>query len=334
MMIHTWFSLRDLTTFGVDAKARQFIEVHTREDLREAIRLPGEKLFLGGGSNVLFTGDYDGTVVKIGLRGIDVEREDEDSVELRVAAGENWHDFVMYTVDRDLGGVENLSLIPGTVGAAPMQNIGAYGTEMKDVLVEVQAMSADTGDVMTLSNAGCAFGYRTSIFKRELRNKAVITSVLVRLSKHPTPNLSYPALAQALADRRPEDLTVRDISDAVCAVRRSKLPDPAELGNAGSFFKNPEVEPEIAERILEAYPAAPSYPAPGGLVKIPAGWLIEQCGWKGRRVGNVGTYPKQALVLVNYGGAHGDEILAVARAIQADVRATFGISLEPEVNVV
>lgn len=333
MIVHTHYPLRELTTFGIDVEAGHFAEVRTHDDLRQALQLPGEKLFLGGGSNILFTRDYPGTVVGIGLRGVEIEREDDDFVYVRAAAGENWHTFVRYAVERNWGGVENLSLIPGTVGAAPIQNIGAYGTEIKDVLHEVELMHTSDGTVETMSSEECRFGYRSSVFKRDLRNRVVITSIVVRLAKHPKPNLSYPALAQAVAHLSAHELTVRDISEAVCAVRRSKLPDPADIGNAGSFFKNPEISQDMAAQLREQHATMPMYPTETGLVKIAAGWLIEQCGWKGRRIGNAGTYPKQALVIVNYGGATGSEVLAVARAIQADVREKFGIDLEPEVNI-
>lgn len=333
MILHTHYSLAALTTFGVEAKARAFVEVVSLGELREALHLSGELLFLGGGSNILFTRDYPGTVVRIALRGVQVEREDSEFFYVRAAAGENWHRFVQTAVENGWGGVENLSLIPGTVGAAPIQNIGAYGTEIRDIVEEVEYMNTADGGVATLSNADCGFGYRTSIFKRELKHRIVITSVLMRLAKQPRINLSYPALAQAVAHIPSGELTVRNISEAVCAVRRSKLPDPADIGNAGSFFKNPEVSSGFAAQLQQEYPAMPAYSTAGGLVKIPAGWLIEQCGWKGRRVGNAGTYPKQALVLVNYGGASGREVLAVAQAVQADVRTKFGIDLEPEVNI-
>ncbi len=333
MKVHTHYPLIHLTTFGVDVCARHFAEVHTHDELRTALELPGEKLFLGGGSNILFTRDYSGTVIKINLRGVDTEREDDDSVYIRVAAGENWHTFVRYAVERNLGGVENLSLIPGTVGAAPIQNIGAYGTEIRDVLEEVEFMHSDDGSLAAMSTAECSFGYRTSVFKRELRHRVVITSILVRLAKRPQLNLSYPALAQAVAHVPTGQLTVRDVSEAVCDVRRSKLPDPAALGNAGSFFKNPEIPHDIARQLQQEHPTMPVYQAKAGCAKIPAGWLIEQCGWKGRRIGRAGTYPKQALVIVNYGDASGGEILAVAQAVQADVRERFGIDLEPEVNI-
>jgi UDP-N-acetylmuramate dehydrogenase len=333
MTILQHYPLRALNTFGIDVTTEYFIDIHSLPELREALRLPGEKLFLGGGSNILFTGNYNGTVIKVSLRGIDIEREDEQYVYMRVAAGEQWHSLVRYCVERNLGGVENLSLIPGTVGAAPIQNIGAYGTELKDVLVSVEGLYIETGSPFVLSNEECRFGYRTSIFKQDLRHRVVITSVLLRLSKEPCINLSYPALAQAVAHLPAHSLTVRDISDAVCSVRRSKLPDPADVGNAGSFFKNPEVPREVFERIKVDYPQLPSYPTQPGFVKLPAGWLIEQCGWKGRKIGNAGTYPLQALVLVNYGGASGSDVLAVAHAIQHDVQERFGITIEPEVNI-
>lgn len=332
MTIHTAYPLATLHTFGLNVQADQFVEVHSVEELQQALHLPGDLLLLGGGSNILFTQNYNGTVVKIALRGITVEEENENDVLLRVAAGEVWHDVVLYCVQRGWWGVENLALIPGTAGAAPIQNIGAYGTELKDVLVRVEGVDRQTGKCIQKENAECHFGYRTSVFKEELRNRVVITSLVLRLQKKPRPNLSYPALAQALQNH--DGVAIGDICDAVCAIRRSKLPDPTAWGNAGSFFKNPEVETEHAHALRERYPTMPAFPTPMGYVKIPAGWLIEQCGWKGKRIGNAGTYPQQALVLVNYGNATGSELLAVAHAIQRDVLKRFGIELQPEVNIV
>lgn len=331
MTIHTAYPLATLHTFGLDVQAAHFIEVHSVEELQQVLRLPGNLLFLGGGSNILFTGDYDGTVIKLALRGVRIEEENDDKVLLRIAAGETWHDIVLYCVERDWWGIENLSLIPGTAGAAPIQNIGAYGTELKDVLVSVEGVDRQTGALIQKSNAECHFGYRTSVFKEELRNRVVITSILLQLAKKPRPNLSYPALAQAVPNH--QSIAIRDICNAVCAIRRSKLPDPAVYGNAGSFFKNPEILPEQADALRERYPAIPSFPIPTGRIKIPAGWLIEQCGWKGKRIGNAGTYPQQALVLVNYGNATGNELLTVAQTIQRDVLERFGIELQPEVNI-
>lgn len=333
MIIQQHYPLRTLNTFGIDVTTERFVDVHSLPELREILRLPGEKFFLGGGSNILFTANYTGTIVKISLKGIEIEREDEQYVYVRAAAGEEWHSFVRYCVERNLGGIENLSLIPGTVGAAPIQNIGAYGTELKDVVISVEGLHTDTGEYFSLTNEECSFGYRTSIFKQELRHRVVLTSVLLRLHKQPHINLSYPALAQAVAHLASDQLTIREVSDAVCRVRRSKLPDPANLGNAGSFFKNPEVPQELCERLKTEYPQLPSYPTRPGFVKLPAGWLIEQCGWKGRRIGQAGTYSLQALVIVNYGGASGNDILAVAHAIQQDVQERFGVAIEPEVNI-
>lgn len=332
MTIQHSHPLSHLHTFGLAVHAATFVEVHSIEELQQAVRLQGDILFLGGGSNILFTSDYEGTVVKISLRGIRVEEETDDHVVLRVAAGELWHDVVLHCVERGWWGIENLALIPGTAGAAPIQNIGAYGTEIKDVLVCVEGIDRQTGTPVQKSNAECRFGYRTSVFKEELRNRMVITSLVLRLYKQPRPNLSYPALTQALSNR--ESVGIRDICDAVCAIRRSKLPDPAVWGNAGSFFKNPEISPEQATALQQRYPAMPTFPTATERVKIPAGWLIEQCGWKGKRIGNAGTYPHQALVLVNYGNATGSELLAVAQAIQGDVHSRFGIELQPEVNIV
>lgn len=333
MTIQTHFPLKTYNTFGIDVLADSFAEVHSVKELQQALAMAETPLILGSGSNILFTKDYAGMVIRIAIKGIQMLQENEHSVYLEVGAGENWHALVMYCVERNLGGVENLSLIPGTVGAAPVQNIGAYGVELKDVLMSVTGLDLHSHTMRTLTNEECTFGYRSSIFKRELRNRFVITSVILRLQKHPVLHLTYPALAQELKAHT-SPLTIRDVSNAVCRVRRSKLPDPAELGNAGSFFKNPTIPQEQFLRLREQFPTMPSFPAASGTVKIPAGWLIEQCKWKGKRLGATGTYPLQALVIVNYGSATGSDILALAQEIQASVRERFDIVLEPEVNIV
>jgi len=340
-------SLRPYNTFGIDVHAQALTHVRSTEELHDALGHVcafDQHIILGGGSNVLFTKDFSGLVVRIALKGITVVAEDEEFVELEIGAGESWDDVVRHCVEQRWGGIENLSLIPGTVGAAPVQNIGAYGVELKDVLVRVQGVVRQTGEHRTLSRAECAFGYRDSIFKRELWNRFVIGSVTMRLRKQPAARhlrTEYGAINQELTrllpETSPEHWTVADIREAVCAIRRSKLPDPKVLGNAGSFFKNPEVPRSVFERVREQFPDAPSFAAVSGnaeRVKIPAGWLIERCGWKGKRVGNTGAHALQALVLVNYGGATGSEVFSLAQEIQHSVEERFGIHLDMEVNIV
>ncbi|HMX41748.1 MAG TPA: UDP-N-acetylmuramate dehydrogenase [Saprospiraceae bacterium] len=325
-------------TFGLDVQAEYFAEARTADDLRHILRqAPKPWLILGGGSNIVFARDVPGTVIKNSLRGIHPAGESADTLRLKVGAGEVWHHLVQHCVANDLGGLENLSLIPGTVGAAPIQNIGAYGVELKDSLVEVEALDLDDLDapLRTFSREDCRFGYRDSIFKREAKGRYCITAVTFALSRsgHHRLNTSYGDIQRTLADMQVQSPSIADISRAVVRIRSSKLPDPAVLGNCGSFFKNPEVERSVLERVQSTHPQAPHYDLPDGRVKIPAGWLIEQCGWKGKRMGNVGSYEKQALVLVNHGGATGDEVWALAQAIMNSVAARFGIQLEPEVNV-
>lgn len=323
-------------TFGLPAEAEFFAEISTREELQAILRTNTQPVFvLGGGSNILITRDLPGLVIKNAIGGIEIIQTLGNEVFVKAGGGVVWHDFVLWAVAQDLGGVENLSLIPGTVGAAPVQNIGAYGVEIKDVLVSLEAVELSSGDLRVFQQAECHFGYRDSIFKKEAKGKYCITSVTFRLSKQEHRiNTSYGDIQKTLAEMGITGAPgVRDVSRAIVQIRSSKLPDPAILGNCGSFFKNPEVEPAVSERVLATHPQAPHFKLANGLVKIPAGWLIEQCGWKGRRVGNTGCYEKQALVLVNYGGATGAEVQALARAIIDSVVSTFGIRLEPEVNI-
>ncbi len=324
-------------TFGIPARAAQYIEANSIPALQEALRLDvSPKLILGGGSNILFTGDFPGLVVKNALRGISIEQETDDEVLVKVSAGENWHTFVMWAIERGYGGIENLSLIPGSVGAAPIQNIGAYGVEIKDVLVDVEVLDVHNDcRIVHFSNTDCAFGYRDSIFKRADKGRYCITAVTFALTKRRhTLHLGYGDVQKMIEGWGIADPTIADVSRAVIHIRQSKLPDPAVLGNCGSFFKNPELDRSVLDRIRETHPNAPGYDLPQGRVKVPAGWLIEQCGWKGRRVGNTGCYEKQALVLVNYGGATGAEVKALAYAIIDSVEERFGVRLEPEVNIV
>ena len=329
-------SLKPYNTFGMDVKAAAFTEITSESQIPALLRLvntwPGKVFFLGGGSNVLFTGDFDGLVVHIATRGIEIVDEDEEFVYVRGKAGENWDDFVQFCVKLGYGGLENLSLIPGNVGSAPIQNIGAYGVEIKDTFYMLDAIALRSGEFREFYNQECAFGYRNSVFKSELKGLYIILSVTFRLQKKPEVNISYGSIKDQLSLM---GLTadVQSISEAVCQIRRSKLPDPEELGNAGSFFKNPVIPQTQFNAIQAEYPDMPSYPAADG-VKLAAGWLIEKCGWKGHREGDAGVHAKQALVLVNYGSATGAQIVALAYKIKASVKEKFGVEIEPEVNVI
>ena len=292
-----------------------------------------KKIFLGGGSNVLFLKDFDGLVILNKLKGVKISREDSENVLIRSMGGESWNNFVNFAVERDLWGVENLASIPGTVGAAPMQNIGAYGAEIKNVLENVETFNFDTGEKKIFNREECKLGYRDSIFKNELKDKSFITAVTFKLNKTSHKNVDYKVLRDYLEKNKIKVKHSKDISDAVSAIRKDKLPNPAVTPNAGSFFKNVFVEESELERLQKIYPDIPNFDDEG-IVKIPAGWLIEQCGWKGKRVGNVGVHDKQALVLVNYGGAIGEEILALANLIISDVKEKFGLDLIPEVNLI
>jgi UDP-N-acetylmuramate dehydrogenase len=338
MTVRENVSLQSFNTFGLAATARYFAEVDSVESLRQLLLDPMyrtvPRLILGGGSNVLLTRDFPGLVIRIAIPGIDVVREDERHVYLRVGAGVGWHELVQYCLAHDLAGMENLSLIPGSVGASPMQNIGAYGVEIKDMFEELEAVDLETAERRTVAHAECRFGYRESIFKHEWKGRYVIVSVTFRLDRVPTFHTGYGDIQKTLAEMGVTDLSIRAVSEAVVRIRRSKLPDPAELGNAGSFFKNPEIPKPQFDELKTRYPDLPGYPMSDSTVKVPAGWLIEQSGWKGRRLGDAGMHARQALVLVNYGGATGDELLSVARQVQESVRAKFGIELSAEVNIV
>ncbi|CAN5158627.1 UDP-N-acetylmuramate dehydrogenase [soil metagenome] len=331
-------SLKAYNTFGLEAQARYFVEVTQVDELLEVLRnehlqdLP--RFILGGGSNILLTQDFDGLVIKNSIKGIEIVKDDDKHVWLKSGSGEVWHDLVMFAIEKDLGGIENLSLIPGQVGAAPMQNIGAYGVELVSVFDSLEAVDMQTGELRLFSKEECHFGYRESVFKTNLKGKYCIVSVTMRLTKKPTFNISYGDIKRTLDDMRVWEPTVKAVSDAVIKIRQSKLPDPKVLGNSGSFFKNPEIPLAQFEALQQYYPLIPNYPAPDGLVKIPAGWLIEQCGWKGKKVGYTGSHAQQALVLVNYGGATGHEIYQLALDIQASVKKKFGIDIVPEVNMV
>ncbi|MFN4146995.1 MAG: UDP-N-acetylmuramate dehydrogenase [Runella sp.] len=338
LTIQSYVSLKPYNTFGIEATARYFVEIDNEQDIQTLYQLPDFQnlplLILGGGSNLLFTQDFGGWVVKINIKGIEILKEDQQHVWVRVGAGENWHEFVMYCVERQWAGLENLSLIPGTVGAAPMQNIGAYGVEIKDTFDHLEAIEIATGQQHRFDNATCRFGYRDSIFKQEAKGKYIITNVCFKLNKVPVFNTSYGDIQRTLDQMGIKKLSIEAISEAVVRIRRSKLPDPAEIGNAGSFFKNPEIPRSQFEQLQMQYPDIPHYPVSASTVKVPAGWLIEQCGWKGKRTGNVGVHTRQALVLVNYGGGRGLEIKQLAEKIQASVQDKFGIHLHTEVNIV
>ncbi len=344
--IHTDYNLTKLNTLGVPARARLFAIIHSEEEIKELSELPefkeNKKMFLGGGSNVLFTTDFDGIVILNQLRGISILDEDDKSITLRSMSGVVWHELVSFSVERELWGIENLSLIPGTVGGAPVQNIGAYGAELKDVLENVEAYDIETGAKKIFTTKECEFGYRDSVFKNRLKGKYFISAITLKLSKVENKNLSYKILSKFLEDNKIEVKSPRDISDAVVSIRRSKLPDPAVIGNAGSFFKNVFVAKEKLEELLKKFPDLHYFEEgkENKIIKISSAWLIEQCGpadgtsWKGHRVGNAGVHDKQALVLVNHGGATGQEIKNLAEQIIASVYEKFGLKLVPEVNLV
>lgn len=337
MKVKQNYDLTNLNTFGIKVYAKLFVEIQNENDLTELFSLPefknNKKLFLGGGSNVLFTKDFDGIVILNKLKGIEILKEDSDSVIVRSMGGEIWHDLVTFVVDRGYWGIENLSLIPGTVGAAPMQNIGAYGAELEDVLENVEAYNVASGEKIIFKKEDCEFGYRDSIFKNKLKDKYFISAITLKLSKIGKPNTSYKILREHLEQNKIEVKNPKDISEAVCHIRRSKLPDPKVIGNAGSFFKNVFLEQEKMDILLKNYPEMP-YFEEGGVKKIPAAWLIEQCGWKGKRLGNAGVHHKQALVLVNFGGGTGREIKKLAEDIIDSVFRKFGIKISFEVNLI
>ncbi|WGK95731.1 UDP-N-acetylmuramate dehydrogenase [Flavobacterium keumense] len=337
MTLQSNFSLKNYNTFGIEAKAKQFIAVHSLEELKTVlIENPTEKKFiLGGGSNMLLTQDIDALVIHIDLKGKKIIKENDDFVWVESQAGENWHEFVLWTIDQNFGGLENMSLIPGNVGTTPVQNIGAYGAEIKDRFVSCQAMAIANQEMRTFQNEECHFGYRESIFKNEVKDQYIITSVIFKLTKrNHTINTSYGDILGELKKNNIQNPSLKDVSNAVIAIRQSKLPDPKELGNSGSFFKNPIVPKSDFEKIHQQFPEMKYYEVSDTEIKVPAGWLIEQAGFKGKRFGDAGVHKNQALVLVNYGNATGQEILAVSKNIQDTVFKTFGIRIEAEVNVI
>jgi UDP-N-acetylmuramate dehydrogenase len=330
-------SLKAYNTFGIDVKARYLTEVASVGQFKQMLDTPlwqnSPRLILGSGSNLLFTKNFQGIVVLNKLSGIEVVHETNEYVDLNVASGESWHGLVMHCIDKNWGGIENLSLIPGTVGAAPIQNIGAYGVEVCEVIKSVETIDMHNGVSRTFTNSECAFGYRESMFKTDEQKKNFISSVTLTLTKKNHRLIThYGAINSILAERHISSPTLRDISDAVISIRMSKLPDPRVIGNAGSFFKNPVITREHHQRLMKSFPTLPHYRAENQFVKIPAAWLIEQCGWKGKRVGEVGVHAAQALVLVNYGGGTGEEIVALAASIIASVKEKFDITLRAEVN--
>ena len=339
-MIKENFSLKQYNTFGIDAEAQYFSTFSSTEELEELLEykssaiLPIPNLILGGGSNILFTKKFKGLVLKNEIKGIKKISEDEKYVYVKAGAGENWHQLVMYCVHNNLAGMENLSLIPGNVGASPLQNIGAYGVEIKDIFYELEAYHLTEKKIIKFGLNDCAFGYRESVFKRKFKGEFAIINVTYKLNKTPVFHTSYGAIEQELIAMQIKELNINAISQAVINIRRSKLPDPAIIGNAGSFFKNPEIDIVKFERLKIAFPGIIGYLLINGQIKLAAGWLIEQCGWKGYRKGDAGCHAKQALVLINYGNAKGDEVVALSEEIIVSVQNKFDVFLEREVNII
>lgn len=330
-------SLKNYNTFGIDVNARFFTEVSNEDQFRRVIQTETFKtntnLILGGGSNLLFTKHYEGIVIKNNIKGIELVSDKSDYVLVKVGAGENWHEFVLHCITNGWFGVENLSLIPGNVGASPMQNIGAYGVEIKSVFHELEAIDLATGEIHYFDNNSCSFGYRESVFKNEKKGQFFISRVTFKLQKNATFNIGYGAVEDQLKANGIKTYTAKAVSDAIVQIRQSKLPDPKEIGNSGSFFKNPVVSRATFLKIQADYPAVVGYEVDEENVKLAAGWLIDQAGWKGKTLGNYGVHKKQALVLVNYGGATGEDIYNLSEDILQSVKAKFGVELEREVNI-
>lgn len=329
-------SLKEYNTFGIDVKAAYFVEVVSLEDLKKLMyedefKLP--RLVLGGGSNVLFTKNFEGLVIKLSLVGKELLEEDNEVIRIKLGAGEIWHDVVLHCINNGWSGIENMSLIPGTVGAAPMQNIGAYGVEIKDVFESLEAIEIATGNMQVFNSEACDFGYRWSVFKGELKDRYIITSVTLKLSKTPFFKTEYGDIKNTLDKMGVKELSVKAISDAVISIRQQKLPDPKEIGNAGSFFKNPEISTSQFKELQAKFENIVGYPTTPGIVKVPAGWLIDQAGWKGKTEGSIGVHKNQALVLVNYGEGKGVQIFDLAMKVKASVKEMFGIEINPEVNI-
>ncbi|MBT9483445.1 UDP-N-acetylmuramate dehydrogenase [Sediminibacterium sp.] len=331
-------SLQPFNSFGIHALAKHFCKVTSLNEMQELLEWNKTNnhplLVLGGGSNVLFTKDYDGLVLQNALKGIELVNEDNEYYFVKAMAGENWHQFVSHCVQQQYQGIENMSLIPGNIGASPMQNIGAYGIEIKDVFESLEAIQISDGSIVSFDNKACGFGYRESVFKHQLRNQFIILSVVFRLRKTPIFNISYGNIEQELMNMNVKQLTIQSIADAVIRIRQRKLPDPTKIGNAGSFFKNPIIPTVLYDELKKAYASIPGFAVQNGShTKVPAAWLIEQTGWKGFRAGDAGCYPLQPLVLVNYGHATGVEIFNLSTQIIEKVKDEFGIELEREVNI-
>lgn len=336
MHIKDNISLKPYNTFSIDVTAKHFVSVSNITDLKQVLSLKKcpNKLILGGGSNMLLTKDFDGLVIHINLKGIDIISEDDNTVIIKANAGENWHEFVQWCIGKNFGGIENLSLIPGNVGTAPIQNIGAYGVELKDTFQSCEALSIETNTLQSFSKPDCNFGYRHSIFKQEAKGKYIITSVNFKLTKtNHKLNTNYGAITSQLEVMKVNNPTIHDVSKAVISIRESKLPNPKDIGNSGSFFKNPVISKTHFNTLLENFTDIPSYPVSESQVKVPAGWLIEKAGFKGKRFGDYGIHRNQALVLVNYGNAKGSDILNLSKLIQKTVYRLFRISIEAEVNI-
>ncbi len=334
MQIQYNFPLQQLNTFGLAAFAERFCVVNDTNELSQILELKNGPLhILGGGSNILLTGDVPSLLIQNKIEGIAILEETAEQATIAAGGGVVWHELVLWSLAHQLGGLENLSLIPGSVGASPIQNIGAYGVELKDIFHSLEAVELSSGETKTFYAEDCRFGYRDSIFKNELKGQYFITRVCLKLSKQPQLKLDYGDIRRTLEDMQIHSPTIHDVSRAVIHIRQSKLPDPAEIGNAGSFFKNPEIDAENWQWLKEKFPHIVGYALSSGGYKVPAGWLIEQAGWKGKRIGDAGCHARQALVLVNYGQAKGADILALAQSIQQSVKELFGIALTPEVNV-
>lgn len=335
MKIQQDISLKNYNTFGIDVIAKRFVSVDSVYQLKQLLKTEKDIFLISGGSNMLLTKNIEKLVVHIDIKGISIDNEDENNVYITVNAGENWHEFVLWSVSQNYGGIENLSLIPGNVGTCPIQNIGAYGVEVKDTITKVEALEIATQKLITFSNQDCNFGYRNSIFKNKVKGKYIITAVSFKLTKKQHKlNTSYGAIETELASKKIEKPTLKNISDAVIAIRKSKLPDPKVIGNSGSFFKNPVISKTHFLELQKEYPTIPSYTISEDEIKVPAGWLIERAGFKGNRFGNFGVHEKQALVLVNYGNASGKDIYQLAEKIQQTILEIFSITLEIEVNII
>jgi UDP-N-acetylmuramate dehydrogenase len=335
-MLQENVNLKPFNTFGITVRTKYFAPFSSVKALKSLLLevKSRELLILGGGSNVLFQGNFHGVTLRNEIKGIELIEENDKDIILKVGAGENWHELVLHTIAKGWGGFENLSLIPGSVGASPMQNIGAYGVEIKDVFQSLEALEIKTGKLHSFSHEDCQFGYRESVFKKALKNKYVITSVTYKLSKHPQLNTSYGAIEEELKSRGIAQPTIKDVSDAVIAIRQSKLPDPKEIGNAGSFFKNPVIPLTQYAALQKKYKNIPSYQVDEQHVKVPAGWLIDQSGWKGKTFGEFGVHKRQALVLVNYKNAKGKDLVHLSEQIIEDIKQRYGITLEREVNII